>query len=133
MKKKITKLVKRYQEFIKFVFVGVSNVIVSLIIYYICIYFGIYYQIANVIAFLLGTLNAYVLSKLWVFKVNNSEKAQVFKFYFSYFCTWLVGAMLLFLWVEIMNIPESIAPIINIFITTPLNYISSKLWTFKKK
>ena len=55
----IKKLFEKYNKFIKFIIVGVSNLCISLITYYILIFFSIYYQIANVAGFITGSLNGY--------------------------------------------------------------------------
>jgi len=34
--------------------------------------------------------------------------------------------------VEIAGIPETLAPILNLCITIPLNFLVNKYWTFKK-
>ena len=133
VKKTIIGLIERYRQFIKFIIVGCSNVIVSLMTYYIFIYFGVYYQLANIAGFVIGTFNSYLLNKNWVFGIKKNTIEQFLKFYFTYFCSWLLGAIMLFFLVEVLKLPEIIAPIINVFITTPLHYIMSKFWTFTKR
>lgn len=118
---------------LKFILVGCSNAIVSLIVYYILIGVGIHYQIANIFGFIIGTLNGYLWSKNWVFNDRTKTKNQIVKFYGVYFITWMLGSFLLFIWIEILHINGVIAPLINIIVTTPLNYIISKLWVFNKK
>lgn len=90
---------------------------------------------ANVVAFLAGTLNAYILNRVWVFKSRDGKvdmKKEGVSFFALYFITWLVGAVLLEIWVKIFYIDEKIAPIINIFIIMPINYIVSKYKVFNK-
>lgn len=96
------------------------------------LYIGIYYQVANICSFIVGSLNGYLWNRKWVFKVNGNNVKSLFKYYITYLATWLLSTVLLFTWVEILNISQLIAPIINVFITTPINYILSKKWTFKK-
>lgn len=114
---------------------GISNVAVSLIVYNVMLLLNLYFQAANVIAFLAGTLNAYILNKTWVFKNRNgraSIKKEGVSFFALYFITWLIGAVLLEIWVKIFYINEKLAPIINIFIIMPINYIVSKYKVFNK-
>ena len=61
-------------QFVKFGFVGVSNTVVSLITYYIFVYFGINYLVANFFGFITGTLNAYFWNKHFVFKKQTESK-----------------------------------------------------------
>ena len=61
-------LVKTAVQFVKFGIVGVSNTLISLAIYYIGLYFGIYYVFSNVLGFFAGTLTAYYWNYLYVFR-----------------------------------------------------------------
>jgi len=129
----IQKLFYKYERFIKFAIVGFGNLFVSLITYYILIYFSINYQIANMVGFIIGSINGYIWNKIWVFKSYNRSLVSIIKFYLTYLSTWLLSAILLYIWIEMMKISDIIAPIINIFITTPINYFMNKYWVFKDK
>lgn len=132
MLKLIEELFYKYENFIKFAIVGFGNLFVSLITYYILVHFSINYQIANIGGFITGSLNGYFWNKLWVFKDSKKNFSSVIKFYITYLSTWLLSAVLLYVWIEIFGISDKIAPIINLFITTPINYVLNKLWVFKK-
>ena len=55
------------------------------------------------------------------------------KTFISYSFTGLfLSSVLLVLWVQVMHISEFVAPIINLLVTVPLNFIINKLWAFKK-
>lgn len=123
-------------QFIKFGIVGVSNTVISLIVYYICIFVGMHYTIANVLAFVISVLNAYYWNKKYVFKKNDNSQNKtvvqsIIKVFTSYGATFLLGTGLLILWVDFLNISEWIAPLINLCITIPLNFILNKFWAFK--
>lgn len=130
-------IIKIITQFIKFGMVGVLNTVISLATYYILIHFNVNYIIANTIGFMLGTLNAYYWNNRYVFKKEEDEKRSTvksgIKVFISYGFTFLLGTVLLILWVDILNIPEKIAPIINLIITIPLNFVLNKLWAFKNE
>lgn len=127
------KLIKKYSDFIKFSIVGFGNLIISLITYYILVYFSINYQIANIGGFVTGSINGYIWNKIWTFKNSEKNVSSIIKFYLTYLSTWLLSALLLYIWIEKIEISDKIAPIINIFITTPINYLMNKFWVFKRK
>ena len=129
----IKRIIEKYDDFIKFAIVGLGNLFVSLITYYILVYFSINYQIANIGGFITGSLNGYIWNKIWVFKSYNRSLVSIIKFYLTYLSTWLLSAILLYIWIEMMKISDIIAPVINVFITTPINYLLNKYWVFKKK
>ena len=124
-------------QFMKFGIVGISNTLVSLIVYYIFIYFGIHYIIANTAGFILGTINAYFWNNKYVFKILEKEKRSHaktgVKVFITYGITYLLSTILLLLWVDILGISQTIAPIFNVFITTPLNFMMNKLWAFSER
>ena len=125
---------KKLIQFIKFGIVGCSNTIISLAIYYVLVYFNVNYIIANGIGFIVSVLNAYFWNNKYVFKNNNNNtKLKLFKTYLSYGITFILGNFLLYLQVDILSISKIIAPIINLVITIPLNFILNKFWTFKEE
>ena len=94
--------------------------------------------------YLLGTVISFILSVLWSFYWNNKmvfvqqegEERSIWKAllktYISYSFTGLVlNNILLFIWVNIFHISEFIAPIINLLVSVPLNFIINKFWAFK--
>lgn len=133
MIKLIKNNIKKYHNFLKFVIVGFGNLFVSLLTYYFLVYFSVNYQIANMVGFIIGSINGYIWNKIWVFKSYNRSLVSIIKFYLTYLSTWLLSAILLYIWIEMMKISDIIAPIINIFITTPINYFMNKYWVFKDK
>ena len=88
-------------------------------------FLGCYYIIANIIGFLISVLNAYYWNNKYVFARNekNNTPKKLLKVYISYGSTFLL--------VDIWHVSEYIAPIINLCITIPLNFILNKLWAFK--
>ena len=128
----IKKLFYKYEKFIKFAIVGFGNLFISLVTYYLLVFFSINYQIANIGGFITGSLNGYIWNRVWVFKNSKKNLSSIVKFYLSYLSTWLLSAILLYIWIEVFNISDKIAPILNVVITTPINYLLNKYWVFKK-
>ncbi len=119
------------QQFIKFAAVGVSNMVVNLVIYYCLLFLGVYYLISNFFGFCLSVLNAYYWNNKYVFKKTDSGNSKpLIKSFLSYGSTFLLGTGFLFIMVHYLHIPETVAPIINIAITTPINFLLNKFWAF---
>lgn len=131
MIKLIAKFLIKYNKFIKFSIVGFSNLFISLAVYYVLIFLSINYQIANTVGFLVATFNSYFWNKLWVFKNNKNKISDIIKFYIVCLLSWLLSTILLYIWIQKLGISDKIAPIVNLFITTPLNYLMNKLWVFR--
>ncbi len=126
-------------QFVKFGIVGVSNTLISLLVYQLCLHgLHLHYQLANVLAFVVSVTNAYYWNSRYVFKSQGAlsfarHLAAYGKAFLSYGSTFLLGTALLTLWVEALGVSQSLAPVINLLITIPLNYVLNKFWAFGKK
>ena len=119
-------------QFLKFGIVGVSNTLIGLAIYYALVFFGVHYLIANTIAFVLSVLNAYYWNKKFVFRTKEHGKnRQLVRIYLAYGFTFLLGSGLLFLQVNIIDVSEWLAPLVNLCVTIPLNFLLNRFWVFK--
>lgn len=138
-------VVEAFLQFVKFGIVGVSNTIISYVLYAGCLLIfrgigiltGIDYIVAQVIQFILSVLWSFYWNNKYVFELKKGEKRSLWKSllktYVSYSFTGLfLSSILLVLWVQILGISEFIAPIINLLISVPLNFIINKFWAFKK-
>ena len=132
-------------QFIKFGIVGVSNTVVSYVIYVISLllfqkngwFVKADYLIAQVIAFVLSVLWSFYWNRKYVFNSEDGEAVSwykaLIKTYISYAFTGLfLNTVLSVLWVQILGISKMIAPIVNLLISVPLNFIMNKFWAFKK-
>lgn len=120
------------KQFIQFGIVGISNTLISLSIYYLFILINMnWYLIGNTVGFVVSVANSYYWNNKYVFKAakRNHMKA-LFRTYMSYGVTFLLGTILLFVMVQFLGILETIAPIINLLITVPANFVLHQFWVF---
>ena len=139
MKKLLEKpLFQKLWQFIKFGIEGVSNTLISLAVYEACIFLGVHYLLADPIGLVVSVVNAYYWNNRCVFgdgqkKPFSHHVRMYFKSLAAYGGAAVVNLLLLALWVEIVGIPEWLAPFINMAVTIPLNFLVNKYWTFGKK
>lgn len=143
----LLKIKKEKQEnilqFIKFGIVGFSNVIVSYIINILTLLILKKYYISY--DYIIGNITSFILSVLWSFYWNNkfvfkSEKdtkktilIKLMKTYIAYsFSCIILNNLLSIFWIRYLKISKFIAPLLNLVITIPINYILNKVWAFKK-
>jgi len=121
------------KQFFKFCLIGVSNTLVHLGVYFVLVHFSVHYLIANAIAFTVSVGNAYLWNRLFVFSLDSGNGLRAFfkTFTVYFFSTFLFGSVLLFVFVDILHISQQIAPLINIAIVTPINFLLNKFWAFK--
>lgn len=132
---------------------------VSEIIYLIVIYFKGHYFWANTLGFVISVLNAYFWNNYFVFKENNGEQRVwwmvLFKLYASYFLSYIINVLLLFIWIDVLHISNYVSflmylnrylPLrnldeffwgqlcaegINCVLMIPINFVLNKKWVFK--
>jgi len=125
-------------QFIKFGLVGVTNTAISYGIYALGLWIGIHYIIASIIAFIISVAWSYLLNSTFVFKKDNGENRVwwivLLKTYASYALTGLIiNNILLYVWVDSLEVNKYLAYFINLCITVPLNFILNKFWAFRKR
>lgn len=153
---------KLLKEIVGFGLVGILNTIVSQIVYMICVGVGIHYIAANVIGFIVSVFHAYLWQTKLVFKEDESLEKRVWwqvllKTFAAYAFTGLVlNNVFLILWIDVIRIERftpaltglvnsfgiqvenrdlavTIAPLLNIVINVPINFIINKFWAYRQK
>lgn len=133
-----------FKEFLQFGLVGVSNTVVSYLLYVVTLVLvsksGVTfdYIIANVVSWVLSVLWSFYWNNKFVFKKEEGEHrniwAALFKTYVSYGFTGLIlNNVLSVIWVSVLHVSKMIAPIINLIINIPINFFLNKIWAFGKK
>ena len=129
-------------QFIKFGIVGVSNTVISYLINIVVLALMIPLNVSwdfiagNVVAFVLSVLWSFYWNNRFVFTVNAGEHRSMIKAliktYISYGFTGIIlNNILSWVWIDGFNISKFVAPLINLIISVPLNFIINKLWAFK--
>lgn len=125
-------------QFVKFGIVGISNTLISYITYTIIFLISRNFYLGNIIGFIVSVLNSFYWNNKYVFKTEENEVRNywitLIKTFISYaFSGLILTTVLLTIWIDLLHVSELIAPLINLIITIPLNYIINKLWAFKGK
>ena len=130
-------------QFVKFGLVGVSNTVISYVLNVIVLLLLHPYAVSwdyiagNVIAFILSVLWSHYWNNRFVFHEegqNRNTWITLLKTYLAYGFTGIVlNNMLSHVWINVFGISKFIAPLINLFISVPLNFLINKLWTFDSK
>lgn len=133
-----------FVQFIKFGIVGVTNTVISYIVYLSSLIalkklkINEDYLVAQILSFVLGVLWSFYWNNRYVFDIKDGQKRSLWmsllKTYISYSFTGLfLSSAMLVIWVKALKISKFIAPIINLIVTVPLNFIINKFWAFKTK
>ena len=135
-----------FLQFLRFGIVGLSNTAVSYILYVVFLFVFLRIGMLLTSRYLVAQGIAFVISVVWSFYWNNklvfalqegddrSILKALVKTFISYSFTGLfLSSILLVVWVKVLHISEFIAPIINLLVTVPLNFVINKFWAFGKQ
>lgn len=129
-------------QFIKFGIVGISNTLISyglnVLILLVLRPFQVPWDfvLGNIVSFLLSVLWSFYWNNRFVFTVKDRESRKLgralIKSYISYGFTGIIlNNFLSWLWISVFGISKYIAPLINLLISVPVNFIMNKFWAFK--
>lgn len=131
-------------QFIKFGIVGVSNTVIGYLVNIVTIFalrntdvFWDYFA-GNILAFIIGVSWSFYWNNRYVFKLKDGETrnfmAALFKTYMSYGFTGIIlNNILSYIWIDMLGISKVVAPLINMIIGVPINFIINKLWAFRSQ
>lgn len=127
----------KVMQFLRFAAVGASNSLISYVIYALLIKLNIHYVLSNIIGFSISVFNAHYWNNKYVFVEDKELRNwwQTFiKTYLSYAMSGIVVSnILITIWIEVFNFPSLLAPIMNLIVTLPINFIFNKYWAYRSK
>ena len=132
----------KFLQFVKFGIVGVTNNVIFYLVNVAVLWLFRNtgkewdYVVANIAGFFVSVLWSFYWNNKYVFKAGNGEsrswKTALLKTYAAYaFSGIVLNNTLSYLWITVFGMSKYIAPLINLFITVPINFILNKLWAFK--
>lgn len=131
-----TEYLKILTQFIRFGLVGILNNLITLAVYYFVIAINRnYYLFGNMLGFLAGTLNAYILNSRVVFRRKGKQRPNrtaLGRTYVTYTVSLLISTGLLFLLINVFSFSEKIAPLFALIVTVPFNFFMNRLWVYRK-
>lgn len=129
-------------QFVKFGVVGVTNTIISYVLNLLVLILmnplnvSWDFVVGNVVAFILSVLWSFYWNSRFVFSVREDKERKpwkvLLKTYVAYAFTGIVlNNVLGWLWISILHISKYVAPLMNIVISVPVNFIINKRWAYK--
>lgn len=131
-------------QFVKFGVVGLSNTVISYVLNVLVLLalrpcaLSWDYVAGNVVSFVLSVLWSFYWNNKYVFTVEEGRERNVWaallKTYVAYGFTGIVlNNALSYVWIHVAGISKFVAPLLNLVISIPLNFIINKLWAFTTK
>lgn len=128
------------KEIIKYSFIGVLTMIITLLTYYLLTFTilnptnKLQLQLANIISWLLAVIFSYSCNRKYVFNSTNKNiKKEIISFFISRLFTLFIDILGMHITVSVFNLNDKIMKIIVQIIVVILNYVISKFLVFRRK
>jgi putative flippase GtrA len=116
----------------RFLLVGVSNTLVSIVVYRLLLRLGVPYVAGAALAFAAGAANGYVLNRRWTFRAEDTWAARG-----SYVAVQALGfvASALLVWglVELGGLGERSAQLVSIPLVTAVTFLLARQVVFRRR
>ncbi|MTV81976.1 GtrA family protein [Secundilactobacillus folii] len=130
----IWKLFKQYQSVISYLFFGGLTTLINIVVFAL-LQPKMNYQIANVIAWFLSVLFAFITNKLWVFNSKSLKLGTILRETFSFFAFRLaslaIDLLIMYVGITLLSGNPLLVKIIDNVIVVILNYFFSKWFIFR--
>ena len=120
-------------QFIRFLLVGLTGTVVQVGVYYLLVFnFGdAHYLWWNTIAYCASIVDLYFWNREVVFRGNKTNFGTFLRFCSCYGVTYVLQQTLLLLFVDALHISHFIAPLMAMFLSTPVSFTLNKVFTFR--
>jgi len=120
------------RQFARFLVVGVSNTLISFVVYRLLLAVSMPYAVAAPVAFAAGAVNGYVLNRRWTFDARDTTRARVL-----YVGLAALGALFttvfVVLFVRAFGVGKGAAYIVAVPPVTVALFLANRLWTFAER
>jgi len=129
----------RYKELFFYAVFGVGATVINIVSYRVLANtFGKkYFLIANIIAWILAFIFAFITNKLFVFESKSWEAQIAMKEFVGFLsarlATGILDTVLMWFFVSIISLDDTLSKIIINILVIIINYIASKFFIFKKE
>ena len=114
--------------------IGVLNSIITLVlILYIYDILDLHYLIANLIGYIVGLINSFILNKKYTFKSKENLSREIFLFFLLFVICYFLNVLTVMFFMEFLNIDNTLSQIAGMLTYTATNFIGNKYWTFRTK
>ncbi len=129
----------KYKELFFYGVFGVGATVINIVSYRVLANtFGKkYFLIANIIAWILAFIFAFITNKLFVFESKSWEAQIAMKEFVGFLsarlATGILDTVLMWVFVSIISLDDTLSKIIINILVIIINYIASKFFIFKKE
>lgn len=119
-------------QFTKFGLVGVSNTLITLLVYTLLVkVLGVWYVAASALGFAVGAVNGFLWNRAWTFRGHVGDALTPIRWSVVQGCGLLVNSGLVFVFVDGAGMGKLLGQVLTIAIVTVLTFAANRSWTFR--
>jgi putative flippase GtrA len=119
-------------QFIKFGIVGVSNTLLTFVVYTLLLkVFGVWYLAASAIGFGVGATNGFLLNRRWTFREHVGDTLTPVRWAIVQGCGLGINEGLLYLFVHDARLDKLVAQACATVVVTVSTFFANRAWTFR--
>jgi putative flippase GtrA len=119
-------------QFVKFGIVGVSNTLLTLVVYTVLLKaFGVWYLAASAIGFVVGATNGFLLNRRWTFREHVGDALTPVRWAIVQSCGLAIDEGLLYLFVHDAHVDKLLAQVFATAVVTVTTFFVNRAWTFR--
>jgi putative flippase GtrA len=119
-------------QFLKFGIVGVSNTLLTFLVYTLLLkVFGVWYIAASAVGFVVGATNGFMLNRRWTFAGHVGDSLTPVRWAVVQGCGLGVNLGLLYLLVHDARLDELLAQAFATVVVTISTFFVNRAWTFR--
>jgi putative flippase GtrA len=119
-------------QFVKFGTVGVSNTLLTFLVYTLLLkVFGVWYLAASAIGFLVGAVNGFLLNRRWTFKEHVGDALTPVRWGVVQGCGLGLNEGILYLLVDGAHLDKLLSQAFATGVVTVLTFLVNRAWTFR--
>lgn len=118
-------------QFVRYGVVGITNTLVFLAAYAICVHLGVWYIAASAIGYTAGSINGYILNRRWTFRAGHlSHTTSAGRYTVVQIVAALANLGLLYVFVDGLGANRIVGQVIVIVIVQLLSFLAHRAWSF---
>ncbi len=119
-------------QFIKFGIVGVSNTLLTLVVYTVLLkVFGVWYLAASAIGFIAGATNGFLLNRRWTFRDHVGDALTPVRWAIVQGAGLAVDELMLYVLVHDAKLDKLLAQVCATAFVTVTTFFVNRAWTFR--
>lgn len=118
-------------QFVKFGIVGVSNTLLTLLVYTALLKLGVWYLAASAIGFICGAANGFLWNRRWTFRGHVGDSLTPVRWAVVQSCGLGIDEGLLYLLVHDAQVDKLLAQVLATVVVTISTFVVNRAWTFR--